>query len=255
MTLLRSALFNLFFFAATAVLVVYGLALRALAPRRVVGVPVLWARVQLAAARAICGIGFAVTGREHLPAGPALIASQHQSAFDTMVWFLLLPNCSYVLKRELTRIPAFGWLIRPAGMVVVDRKAGAKAIRSLLRDVAAAASAGKQVVIFPEGTRAEPGRPLPIQPGVAALAAAVPCPVLPVATDSGRYWGRRAFRKRPGTIRIAIHPPLPQGMPRAVLTARLEAIYRAGPGDNSVGESPAPLAAEARPARETLESS
>lgn len=245
MILLCSALFNLFFFASTAVLVIAGLALRLIAPRRVPCLPVVWARLELTALRLICGIGFSVSGREHLPDGPALIASQHQSTFDTLVWFLLVPRCSYVLKRELARIPFFGWLLQPTGMIVVDRKAGARAIRSLLRDTSAALRTGRQVVIFPEGTRAEPGHPHPIQPGVAALAGTIDCRVLPVATDSGRYWGRRAFRKCPGEIRVAIGAPLPRGLSRRDLAEALNAIYRAGPPvDNFVGEPSGPLSAE-----------
>ena len=96
--------------------------------------------------------------------------------------------------------------------------------------------AGRRVVIFPEGTRAEPDRPHAIQPGIAALASLTDWPILPVTTDSGRYWGRRAFQKRPGEIRIAIHTPLPADLSRKAVVAHLDALYRAGPSvDNSVG--------------------
>jgi 1-acyl-sn-glycerol-3-phosphate acyltransferase len=159
-----------------------------------------------------------VTGREHLPrTGPALIASSHQSAFDTVVWLLLLPGCCYVLKRELLNIPLFGGLVAPSGMIAVDRDGGAAAIRGLIRDGERAVAAGRQIVIFPEGTRAEPGAQLPLQPGVAALANRTGLPVIPVATDSGHYWGRRAFRKVPGVIRIVVKPPIPAGTPRQEL--------------------------------------
>ena len=108
-------------------------------------------------------------------------------------------------------------------MIPVDRNAGAAAMRELIRHAGAAAAAGRQIVIFPEGTRVAPGVPAKLHPGVAALAARTGLPVIPVATDSGHYWGRRAFRKRPGTIHIAILPPLPGGLPREAQMARMDA--------------------------------
>jgi 1-acyl-sn-glycerol-3-phosphate acyltransferase len=254
MTFLRSALFNLFFFVTTFLLSLCGAGIRLVAPHRAYGVVLTWGRLQVWAARVLCGIRFAVTGREHLPQGAALIASQHQSTFDTMIWLLLVPRCSYVLKRELARLPLFGGLVKPSGMIAVDRDAGGAAMRGLMRDGKRAAAEGRQIVIFPEGTRAAPGTVLPILPGVAALAASTGLPVIPVATDSGRLWGRRAFRKLPGVIRVAILPPLPPRMPRGALLARLDAIYRAGVSvDNSVGGPADPLADSASRKREPLD--
>jgi 1-acyl-sn-glycerol-3-phosphate acyltransferase len=254
MTVLRSALFNVFFFVSTFVLLFPGTVLRLFAPERVLGFAGAWARLELAALRVICGIGFEVTGREHLPLnGPALIASSHQSAFDTMVWMLLVPRCCYVLKRELLMIPLFGGMLRASRMIAIDREAGASALRMLLKQGEDAAGAGRQIVIFPEGTRADPGTRLPLQPGAAALAARLGLPVIPVATDSGLFWGRRAFRKRPGSIHVAIRAPLPADLPRRELMQRLESALRepvevAGlPVDNSVG-----LASERFPDRRSL---
>ena len=239
---LRSAVFNAYFFAVTFILTLIGTGLWLVAPSRIGDFARLWARLILAGARLMCGIRFAVLGSERLPrSGAALIASRHQSTFDTLVWIALLPRCCYVLKRELLRIPLFGTLIRAAGMIAIDRDAGATALRALARAGEQAASEGRQIVIFPEGTRSEPDRPLALQPGVAALAARTNLPIIPVATDSGLYWGRRAFRKRPGTIRIRLHPPIPPGLPRSELMQRLASSLRnlgADTGevvDNSVG--------------------
>ncbi len=238
MTLLRSALFNLYFFMLTALLCVVGTAVRLASPRHVLVVPVLWARWVLAGLRAICGIRFEVLGRERLPrAGAALLASRHQSAFDTLVWLTLLPRCCYVIKRDLRRIPLFGGMIEPAGMILVDRAGGAGAMRHLMREADRAAREQRQVVIFPEGTRAEPGAMRVLQPGVAAIAARTGLPVIPVLTDSGRFWGRRAFRKRPGTIRIALLEPIPARTPRESLMRRLSAALArelSEPVENSV---------------------
>jgi 1-acyl-sn-glycerol-3-phosphate acyltransferase len=211
----------------------------------------------LAGARHICGIRFQVTGREHLPSdGPALLASQHQSAFDTLVWMTLLPRTSYVMKHELTRIPLFGPMLMAAGMLSVRRSAGGAGLRTLLNRTEAARAAGRQIVIFPEGTRVPPGVQVPLQPGIAAIAARLELPVLPVATNSGLCWGRRAFLKYPGVIRIDIGAPVAAGTARAELLAAISAHWRAreaawvgagvgaGVVDKSVGKLRAVVAAE-----------
>ena len=228
MTVLRSALYNLFLFGMTFVLVLAGTALRLIAPHRALAMARFWARFMLWGARVICGIRLQVTGLENLPPGAALLASRHQSAFDTLVWLTLLPHCCYVVKQELVRIPLFGPLMPLAGMIPVDRSGGGAALRGLMRDGARAAREGRQIVIFPEGTRAAPDAVLPLQPGIAALAASTRLPVIPVVTDSGRYWGRRAFRKRAGTIRIVLLPPLPAGLRREELMRRLAEALQTG---------------------------
>ena len=235
MTLLRSAVFNLFFFVVTFLMVVIlATPVRLMAPHRVLDLARLWARIMLRAVRLICGIRLHVTGLERLGSGAALIASQHQSAFDTFVWLTLVPRCCYVLKRELLRIPLFGPLMPLAGMIAVDRSAGAGALRGLLRDGDRAKQEERQIVIFPEGTRAEPGRLLPLQPGVAALASRTGLPVIPVVTDSGHCWGRRSFRKRAGTIHIRILAALPAG-DRGGLMQSLTQALRSPAVENSVG--------------------
>lgn len=227
MIIIRSAVFNLWFFGLTLVLGLYGFVLRRVAPDRVLSLAMLWARLSLAGARVICGIRIDISGREHLPRGPALIASQHQSAFDTLVWLLLVPRACYVLKQELTRIPLFGPLLRPGGQIVVDRGAGATALRGLLRESERACAENRQIIIFPEGTRTEFGARPPLQPGIAALARQTGLPVIPVATDSGLRWGRRAFRKFPGSVRVAIQPPLSPDLPRPALMAAIAASWQA----------------------------
>lgn len=266
MTLLRSAVFNLWFYGATVIYGLGGVVLRLagrLAPQGwAERLARRWAARVLSGLWPICRIRYEVSGREHLPEGPVLIASMHQSAFDTLVWLLLLDNPVYVLKRELTRIPVFGPMCVAAGMIAVDRSAGASAIRDLLRGAARAAAAGRSIVIFPEGTRVAPGVRAPLHPGVAALAARSAMKLLPVTTDSGRHWGRRAFRKRPGTIHIVIGAPLPAGLPRGALMAALGAAFEAGSAalgmplppagaaaehvDNSVGHSAGGLPIESR---------
>ena len=247
MTLLRSLAFNIWLIGVTL-----GYSLRwGPFPRErpvVVAMARRWARMVLLGLRRICGIDWVLIGAEHLPtSGAALIAPMHQSAFDTVVWLLLVPQCVFVLKRELTRVPLFGALLLRSGMIPVDRSAGAPAMRELIRRATADAIEGRQIVIFPEGTRVAPGDHVKLQPGIAALATRTGLPVIPVVTDSGLFWGRRSFHKRSGTIRIAVQPALPAGLPREALMARLTQAFADGyaalqagqPVDNSVnGASP-----------------
>jgi 1-acyl-sn-glycerol-3-phosphate acyltransferase len=228
MTMIRSALFNLYFFGLTFVLTVAGSLEALVAPERSLHIAERWARLVVSGARVICRIRLEVSGREFLPtAGPALIASVHQSAFDTLVWLTLLPRCCYVLKHELMQIPLLGPLIAKTGMIAVDRAAGAASLRHLLREADRAVREARQIVIFPEGTRGAPGKPLPLQPGVAALAARTGLPVIPVLTDSGLHWGRRAFHKRAGVIHIRVCPPIAAGTPREILMQKLDTMFRA----------------------------
>jgi 1-acyl-sn-glycerol-3-phosphate acyltransferase len=242
MTIVRSTLFNVFFFTMTFIIaLVPGVIVRLVAPGRVFGVARMWARTMVGAARLICGIRLEVHGLEKLQGeGARLIASNHQSAFDTIVWLTLLPRCCYVVKQELLRIPLFGPLLSLSGMIAVDRGGGAAALRLLLREADRALREERQIVIFPEGTRAAPGAELPLQSGVAAIAARTHLPVIPVVTDSGRCWGRRAFHKRPGTIHIRVLEPIPATTTRAHLMQRLETTLRVDPQrheavENSVG--------------------
>ena len=228
MTLVRAGLFNLYFLLLTLVMGLGALWIRWFAKQHALAYAALWCRLTLCGLRAICGIRIALTGVEHLPDGPVLIASQHQSAFDTLVWLTLVRRPAYVMKRELTRLPLVGPMLLLAGMIPVDREAAAKALRALLRHADAAVAEGRQIVIFPEGTRVAAGEQVALQPGVVALAAHTRLPVVPVTTDSGRCWSRRAFVKRPGTIHIAISPAIApeqlRGRPRGAL---LDAIRSA----------------------------
>jgi 1-acyl-sn-glycerol-3-phosphate acyltransferase len=221
-TVLRSAVFNLLFLGGTVLTVVFGLPLLAAPSRFMIAYVRVWSRLMVFLLRAVCRIRVEVSGMEHIPPGGAIIAAKHQSAFDTVIWVKLLEAPVYIMKKELRQIPLWGLLALKCGHVEVDREAGAAALRGMVRGAQAALRAGRPVVIFPEGTRSAPGERVPYQPGVAALAIASGAPVVPVATDSGRFWGRRAFHKRPGTLHVAVLPPLPAGLPRAALMALLE---------------------------------
>ena len=232
MDFLRSTLFNLWFYLGTTVIAASAMVPRLLArwwPRDWgFAVATAWAAFTMTGLRWICGTRWEVRGRENLPVdGPALIVSMHQSAFDTMVWFLIMPRVAYVLKQELTKIPLIGPILAELRMIAVDREAGAAAIRTLLKGADAAVADRRQIVIFPEGTRVAPGTRAPLHPGYAAIASRTGLPIIPVTTDSGLCWGRRAFRKHPGVIHIDVHPPMPAGLSRQEMTDRLDALFAA----------------------------
>lgn len=236
MMLIRSGLFNLWFYLGTAAFAIGSVLprpfARFLSPDWAVRYAAYWARFVLLALHPLCGVRWQVLGREHLPTdGAALIVSMHQSAFDTMIWFTLVPRPAYVLKQELTRIPMFGSMLHHVGTIAVDRSAGSAAIRTLLKGSDAAVAAGRQIVIFPEGTRVAPGVAAPVHPGFAAIAARSRLPIIPVTTDSGLCWGRRAFRKRPGTIHVTVHPPLPPGLSRQAMSDQLEVLFATARAD------------------------
>jgi len=225
--MLRSAVFAVWFYAVTLAFCLGGVPVRLFARHRALALAKAWGRTVLAGLGPICGIRIVLTGWDRIPAdGPVLLAGQHQSEFDTLVWIALLDHPCYVLKQELTRIPLFGPLLILAGMIPVDRSGGAAAMRTMLQDAVRAAGRSGQIVIFPEGTRVAFGDTAPLQPGVAAIAARTGLPVLPVATDSGRCWPRGLLTKQPGVIRIAIGPPIGSDCRRAAILAEVETFWR-----------------------------
>src|SRR5207245_6715806 len=146
----------------------------------------------------------------------------HQSAWDALILPVVLSDPAPVVKRELLLVPIYGWYAARAGSVPIDRKAAVGAVRRMIAAARPIAAAGRPMVIFPEGTRVAPGERRPYQPGVAALYQALALPVVPAAVNSGLYWGRRSFVKRPGRIIIEFLEPIPPGWPRAQLMAEIE---------------------------------
>lgn len=227
MIVLRSLAFNLVFYAWTTLcclLLVPTLAL----PRRVLveGVRLYMLSLSLAE-RAILGLDWRVLGREHLPPGPFILAAKHQSTWETMKLFLLARDPAVVLKRELMWIPIWGWFARKAGMIPVNRGAGSSAVIGMIAEARKRAAEGRPIVIFPQGTRTAPGTWRPYRVGSAALYEALDLPVVPMALNSGVFWPRRQFVKRPGTVTVELLPAIPPGLGRAEMLRRLEAELEA----------------------------
>lgn len=227
--LLRSLAFNAWFFGVTVVMGLYGVAIRGRGTERVLAHARRWAALVLAGLRPLAGIEVIVLGRENLPqAGAALIASQHQSALDTVLWLQLVPRAAYVFKAELARIPLFGPMLERGGQIPVGRTAGAGSLRETLRAVDRAVADGRQIVMFPEGTRVAYGERAALQPGIALIARRAQLPVIPVATNSGLVWPRRAFLKQPGRVFVVAGPALPPEPDQAAMLAALRAAWDDG---------------------------
>ena len=173
--------------------------------------------------RLIAGVHVEIRNREHRPAGAAIIASKHQSEWEAHVFLHELDDPAYVIKKELSFVPGYGWFSAKVNMIFVDRRGGAKSLRALIRGAQKAVARGRPVVIFPEGTRVGPGEKLPYRPGVAALYGALGVPVIPVVLNSGMHWPKGSFRRYPGTIVMEYLPPIPAGLSRRAFMERLEA--------------------------------
>lgn len=229
MFLTGSLLFHAFIILSGLTAGIWAHILLRVAPDRLMPFGQGWARLALLALRAFCGIRVKIEGMEHIPQGPVILAAQHQSALDTLIWFTRLDKPSYVMKQELSRMPIIGPLLIPSGQIPLDRAGGARALRHLTEQVRAAAAAGRQIIIFPEGTRVAPGERVKLQPGIVSIARATGLSVLPVSTDSGHCWGRNSIRKRPGTVHVKVHPPLPSGLDRAATLTALETVFYGRP--------------------------
>jgi 1-acyl-sn-glycerol-3-phosphate acyltransferase len=222
MTSLRSFLFNILFALWTAFIFVAALPTLVLPRSACWWMGGLWVRGALLLLRAAVGLGHRVRGAEHRVSGPAIYAAKHQSAWDTLVFPLLLDKPAYVLKQELIRVPLFGSYLKQCGMIPVDREGGGAALKQLLRAGRAAVAQGRSILIYPEGTRTPPGERRPYHPGVAALYGDLGVPVVPVALNSGLFWGRRSFNKKPGTITIEFLPPIAPGLTRREFMRELQ---------------------------------
>lgn len=182
-----------------------------------------WERGVEFLARTLVGITFRAEGRENIPPGPCIIAAQHQSSFETYRMFLEVPHPVFVLKQELTRIPFVGWYIKRAGLVPIDRGGYAAAMRRMMRAAEAAIARGGQIIIFPEGTRTAPNTRREYLPGVAGLYKHLKVPVVPMALNTGYFWGKSRIRKDPGEIVFRYLPPLYPGLDRDQFLTELRA--------------------------------
>ena len=218
----RALAFNVAFFAWTLFLGTIGVPVL-IAPRKAtMHYGRFWSRGVLFLLRTIVGLDYRVIGLEHLPAGASIIAMKHQSAWETVILSVVFDDPVPIVKSELLLLPFYGWYAARVGSIGIDRKARAGALRRMVTEARKVAATGRPIVIFPQGTRAAPGASTPYQPGVFALYQALSLPVVPAAVNSGMFWGRRSFLKRPGCITLEFLEPIEPGWPRRPLMEALE---------------------------------
>lgn len=222
MTALRSLLFNIFFFGWTMLAPILFAPLFLLSSKASLSSGAPWANGVLWLLKICCGIRHEIRGAQHISDTPVIYASKHQSAWETVAFLTLLKHPAYVLKRELLRIPLWGWYLWRMKMIAIDRAAGASSLKKMVKQAKAAVADGRPIVIFPEGTRTRPGSTARYHPGTAALYGFLRLPVVPVALNSGLYWGKNSFLKRPGKIVVEFLPPIPAGLPNEEFSARLQ---------------------------------
>ncbi len=218
----RSLIYAVVFYATTALFLVVGSWLL-MAPRR-------WAmkgleihgRTCVTLLRFICGTKFEARGLENLPEGDCLVIAKHQSAWDTFGLIPLFRDPAVVLKDELKWIPFYGWFCVKFEHILIKREKASVALKSMIADAKARIAIGREVVIFPEGTRTVPGALPDYKPGYVALYEALGAPAIPLALNSGLYWPRRSLWRYPGTIVVQILPPIPPGLPRAEFRRAVE---------------------------------
>ena len=222
MLILRSLLFTVWLYLSMPLFAV-GLSPALLMPhRQAMGVIKLWARFVLFGLRWIAGVRVEFRGLEHRPTGPALVAPKHQGMLDVVAPFAILDDPCFVLKKELMPLPFFGWFAWKTRMIPVDRAAHARALKDMVRHARDRIAQGRQIVIFPEGTRTAPGAEPDYKPGVAAIYRDLEVACWPVATNSGVHWPAHGFRRYPGTVVFEFLEPIPAGLKRAEFMTRLE---------------------------------
>jgi 1-acyl-sn-glycerol-3-phosphate acyltransferase len=225
MNALRSLLYALVFYPGSVLYVLAGVALLPFGRGPVRRVADGWASFNRACAALFLGIRSRIEGE--VPKGAVIVALKHQSMFETTEVAVILHTPATVMKSELTKIPLWGWLTRVYGIIPVDRAGGSAALRRMLRAAEEAVREGRPIAIFPEGTRVRPGEQPPLQPGFAGLYRALKLPVVPVALDSGRLWPRKSFVKRPGIVTMRFGEPIPPGLTRKEVEARVHAAINA----------------------------
>ncbi len=209
---LRSLLFNVIFYVWVVTAFIISMPLLALPRKQArVVVPFIIGFIVFIL-RTIVGIRYEVRGQKYLQSGPVIVASKHQSAWDTMIYLFIIPDVAIVLKDELAKIPIYGHFIRKLGMLPIRRTSGTQAIRQLIGSVNETLEQDRKVLIFPEGTRSKPGDQIKYQRGIAMIYKQSGTSVVPVALNSGLYWGKRKFLRYPGTIIIEYLPPIEPGL-------------------------------------------
>jgi 1-acyl-sn-glycerol-3-phosphate acyltransferase len=208
MLLLRSLVFQIYFFATVAIASLTIFLLWPFPFRVRAAVARVWGRGMLYVGRLVCGLDYVIEGRENIPTVPSVIMIKHTTVFETYAQLVIFPPQTWVLKRELQWVPIFGWGVAAMRPIAINRGAGRKAITQVIEQGRDRLKQGIWVTVFPEGTRVPPGQTKKYGVSGAALARDVGCPIVPVAHNAGDFWPRRGLKKKPGVIRFCIGPPI-----------------------------------------------
>jgi 1-acyl-sn-glycerol-3-phosphate acyltransferase len=218
---LRSLLYNVLFYLLLVCWIIVAIPTYLLPRSAVLALARIWASNSIWLQRVICNTRVEYRGVEKIPKGPLIVASKHQSMWETFALLQFFDQPLFILKRELTWIPLFGWYLLKANMIGIDRRAGGRSLLAMARRAGEEVRRGRQLVIFPEGTRTPVGAPPQYKPGVSQIYADSGVACLPVALNSGLFWPRRTFMRYPGTLVVEFLDPLPPGLSRRDFLARV----------------------------------
>src|SRR6195952_2306563 len=210
----RSLIFNVLFYLLLAFWVIVGIPTYAMPRSGLMHISRLWARSSVWLMRVVCNIKVEYRGLEKIPPGPLIVASKHQSMWETFALLQFFDQPLFMLKRELKWIPLFGWYLVKSDMIGVNRGAGGRALLAMTRRAGEEVRRGRQLIIFPEGTRTPVDAPPSYKTGVAQVYVDCGVTCLPVAVNSGLFWPRRNFMRYPGTLVVEFLDPLPPGLTR-----------------------------------------
>jgi 1-acyl-sn-glycerol-3-phosphate acyltransferase len=222
LVIVRSIVFNLAFYLNLLVHFIAAIPTLVMPRRAILAVATFWGRTNLWLLRAICGIKVVYRGVEKIPRGPLLVASKHQSVWETFALLPLFDDPAFILKRELLWIPFFGWYAWKAGMIPVDRGKRSQALADMTVQAREELGRDRQIVIFPEGTRRAPGAEPSYKYGIVHLYGATGVRCLPIALNSGLFWPRRSFLRYPGTVVVEVLDPIEPGLDKPVFAERLQ---------------------------------
>jgi 1-acyl-sn-glycerol-3-phosphate acyltransferase len=220
--IVRSTIFNLLYYLNLITLLLMAVPTLFMPQRAILFMAKSWGWSSLWLLRVICGLKVEFRGLEKITNEPLIIAAKHQSTWETFALVTLLDHPTFIVKRELMWVPFFGWFMWKGGMIPVNRGAGAPVLAEMAIRARSEIREGRQLVIFPEGTRRAPGAEPHYRYGVAHLYAEIGVPCIPVALNSGLYWRRRSFLRWPGTVRVEFLDPIPPGLDKQVLLQRLQ---------------------------------
>ena len=221
---LRSLVYNVLFYALLICWLIVAIPTYVMPRWAIMSVAKNWARSSIWLLRVICNVKVEYRGLEKIPEGPLIVASKHQSMWETFALLQFFEQPLFILKRELLWIPLFGWYLIKAKMIGIDRSAGGRALLEMTRRAGAAVRRGRQLIIFPEGTRTPVGAPPHYKTGIAQIYVDCGVSCVPVALNSGLFWPRRTFMRYPGTLVVEFLDPLPPGLSRREFIARVSTV-------------------------------